>query len=380
MRRSHGRGDREGQAVPPLPERVAPAVGFEPTTKRLTAARSTTELRRNDPIAWGDPRRRGGAARQNSTASATSETRIGARRRVSEQSLNGAWQLRLVGAGEWLPGIVPGGVHLDLMAAGRILDPFVGDEEVRVGWVAESDWEYRREFEVEAAVAAEERVALVFDGLDTLADLRLNGEPLGSADNMFRKWQFDVTGRLRPSANELSVVFRSAVRHAAELDSGRHLASANDQLPGAPYLRKAPCHFGWDWGPKLPNIGFWQGVRLEGSSTARLADVRVEQTVKRGTGGANTRGRISARVDVERTGASGAGAGPIEAVLRVAHPDRRTEVVRAPIDPDRTSAELAVEIAAPELWWPNGLGKQPLYEIEVELAAGGQRRDARSFK
>jgi beta-mannosidase len=299
---------------------------------------------------------------------------------VSEQSLNGAWQLRQVGAGEWLPGIVPGGVHPDLMAAGRIRDPFVGDEELRVGWVAESDWEYRREFGVEAAVATEEHVALVFDGLDTLADIRLNGEPLGSADNMFRKWQFDVTGRLRPGANELSVVFRSAVRHAAELDSGRHLASANDQLPGAPYLRKAPCHFGWDWGPKLPNIGFWQGVRLEGWSTARLADVRVEQTVERGTGGANTRGRISARVDVERTGASGAGAGPIEAVLRVAHPDGRVEVVRAPIDPDRTTAELAVEIAAPELWWPNGLGKQPLYEIEVELAAGWQRLDARSFQ
>ena len=289
---------------------------------------------------------------------------------------------------EWLPGVVPGGVHLDLLAAGRIEDPFLGDEELRVQWVAESDWEYRREFAVEATVAAEEHLALVFDGLDTLADLRLNGELLGRADNMFRTWRFDLTGRLRPGTNELSVAFRSAVRRAAELDSRRHLASVSDQLPGAPYLRKAPCHFGWDWGPKLPNVGFWKGVRLEGWSTARLGDVRIAQAVELRPAVEADRARISARVGIERTGKAGAGAGSgagsagpaIEAVLRVLHPNGRAETVRAVVDADGSMAELAVEIAAPELWWPNGLGSQPLYDVEVELLAGGQHLDARSFR
>ena len=88
---------------------------------------------------------------------------------MTSQSLSGAWQLRQAGSNEWLAAQVPGGVHTDLMAAGRIADPFVGDEELRVQWVAEADWEYRRTFRVEAAVAAEKRTALVFDGLDTLA-------------------------------------------------------------------------------------------------------------------------------------------------------------------------------------------------------------------
>jgi beta-mannosidase len=291
---------------------------------------------------------------------------------VADQSLNGAWQLRRVGTDEWLPANVPGGVHLDLMAAGRILDPFAGDEELRVQWVAESDWGYRREFAVEAAVAAEERLALVFDGLDTLADLRLNGEALGSADNMFRTWRWDVTGRLRPGTNELSIVFRSPVRRAAELDGARHLDSVANQLPGAPYLRKAPCHFGWDWGPRLPNIGFWQGARLEGWSIGRLEDVRIEQAHEAG------RARISARVQVDRTNAARPAA--IEAVMRVVHPDGRTEAVRSVVDAERSVAGLAVDIAEPELWWPNGLGRQPLYRVEVELTFADRTLDQRTYR
>ena len=287
------------------------------------------------------------------------------------QSLNGAWQLREYATDEWLPGAVPGGVHTDLMAVGRIADPFVGDEELRVKWVAERDWEYRRNFEAEAGLAAEERVALVFDGLDTLAEIRLNGELLGGADNMFRTWRWDVTGRLRPGANELSVVFRSAVRRGAELDAARHLDSVSNQLPGAPYLRKAPCHFGWDWGPKLPNIGFWQGVRLESWSVARVDHVRLSQSID------GERARIRAEVAVERAASK---AVEFEAVLRVEHPDGRVDLARSFVPADRSIVDLSIEVAEPELWWPNGLGAQPLYRVEVELVAGGRTLDARTLQ
>jgi beta-mannosidase len=202
---------------------------------------------------------------------------------------------------------------------------------------------------------------------------------------MFRTWRWDVTHRLRPGPNELTVVFRSAVRRGAELDARRHLISANDQLPGAPYLRKAPCHFGWDWGPKLPNIGFWQGVHLEGWSTARLENVRIEQVVERPLERAversveRARGRISASVEIERT--SDANSAAIEAVLRVVHPNGRIEAVRSVVGPNLSVADLAVEIGEPELWWPNGFGSQPLYRVEVELVAGGGRiLDGRSFQ
>ena len=287
------------------------------------------------------------------------------------QSLNGTWQLREYATEEWLPGAVPGGVHTDLMAAGRIADPFVGDEELRVMWVAERDWEYRRNFVVEAALAAEQCVALVFDGLDTLAEVSLNGELLGAADNMFRTWRWDVTGRLRPGANELSVVFRSAVRRGAELEAVRHLDSVSNQLPGAPYLRKAPCHFGWDWGPKLPNIGFWQGVRLESWSVARVDDVRLSQSVDGG------RARIRAQVAVERAASK---AVELEAILRVEHPNGRVDLARSFVPADGPIVDLSIDVAEPELWWPNGLGSQPLYRVEVELVAGGRTLDTRTLQ
>jgi beta-mannosidase len=290
---------------------------------------------------------------------------------VIEQSLNGTWQMRECGTEEWLPGVVPGGVHLDLMAAGRIPDPFVGDEELRVGWVADRDWEYRRDFVAEAGLAAEERLALVFDGLDTLAEVRLNGERLGSADNMFRAWRWEITGLIRPGSNELAVVFRSAVRRGAELEAIRHLDSPNGQLAGAPYLRKAPCQFGWDWGPKLPNIGFWQGARMEGWSVGRLADVRLSQSLEGGRAG------IAAEVQVDRAPGR---SGELEAVMRVEHPNGRVDLVRSVVPAERSVASLAIDIAHPELWWPNGLGGQPLYRIDVELAGGDRTLDVRRYQ
>ena len=287
------------------------------------------------------------------------------------QSLGGAWQLRQDGSNEWLAAQIPGGVHTDLMAAGRIADPFVGDEELRVQWVAERDWEYRRTFHLDAAVAAEERLALVFDGLDTLAEVRLNGELLGRADNMFRSWRWDATGRLHPGDNEVAVLFRSAVRRGAELNAIRALDRPKGTLPGGPYLRKAPCHFGWDWGPRLPNIGIWQDVHLEGWSSARLEEVRIEQTVEGG------RARIVARLRAERVDGR---APAIEAVLRVGHPNGRVETARVAVPTGESTASLSLEIANPELWWPNGLGGQPLYRVEVELTAGDRTLDARAYQ
>lgn len=292
---------------------------------------------------------------------------------MTSQSLNGVWQLRQAGSDEWLPAQVPGGVHTDLMAAGRIADPFLGDEELRAQWVAERDWEYRRHFVVDASVAAEEHLALVFDGLDTLADVRLNGAPVGSADNMFREWRWDVTGRLLAGDNEVTVLFHSAVRRGAEMDAVRPLDRPKETLPGGPYLRKAPCHFGWDWGPKLPNAGMWQEVRLEGWGVGRLDDVRIEQAVD----GDQSRAGVSARVEIQRAPGD---AVKLDASIRLKHPNGRVDVARSTVAAGQSTAVLSIEVADPELWWPNGIGKQPLYRVEVELAAGDRTLDVRSYQ
>ena len=234
------------------------------------------------------------------------------------------------------------------MAAGLIPDPFVGDNERSVQWVAESDWQYRRTFHVDADLLAEERVTLVCDGLDTLAQVELNGRPVGQAENMFCQHRWEIKSLLQPAGNEIVVTFRSPTRFCAERQAERPLIMANDTLPGAPYLRKAPCNFGWDWGPKLPPIGIWRDIRLEGFSTARLADVHVRQHH------ADGKVQVTVNAQVERWSDTA-----LVAAVSIAAPDG--QVVRAATPVQADTATLTIPIENPQLWWPNGLGAQPLY-------------------
>jgi len=140
----------------------------------------------------------------------------------------------------------------------------VGDNEKRVQWVAEADWEYRYQFVAAPELLSQPHIWLVCDGLDTLATVSLNGSKLGHATNMFRQYLWDVKPLLKPGENDLHVVFDSPVRFVATQQAVRAMPGVSHAIPGGPYLRKAPCHFGWDWGPQLPPIGIWKDIRLEG--------------------------------------------------------------------------------------------------------------------
>ena len=286
---------------------------------------------------------------------------------MKTQSLAGAWQFRQAGAAEWRPATVPGGVHTDLLALGRIPDPFAGDNERRVQWVAEADWEYRCRFAAAAALRAEERVWLVCDGLDTLATVRLNGELLGQTDNMYRQYRWDVTALLGEGDNELLIAFASPVRFAAARQAERPLPGVPQAIPGGPHLRKAPCQFGWDWGPQLPPIGVWKDIRLEGAGAARLDDVHLRQRHEDG------RVTVMAAVGVERWTAD-----PLTARLRITAPDGAEMSAEAALDGSQ-GATLALPIPQPRLWWPNGYGEQPLYRVAVSLHRGEAELDRRDY-
>ncbi len=279
------------------------------------------------------------------------------------QSLSGTWQFRRIGEQEWLPATVPGGVHTDLLAAGRIPDPFVGDHEKDVQWVAESDWEYRRTVMVDAALLREERIFLVCDGLDTLATVHLNGQVVGQTDNMFRRYEWEVGERLVEGENEITVFFASPVRYVLDRMNERPLAGVSQAIPGGPYLRKAPCQFGWDWGPMLPPIGIWKEMRLEGRSTARLSDVHLRQ--RHGDGQVI----VSAQVALDCWQRA-----DLSVVLRITAPSGDV------LDNSMSLAcgdtcTLEVTISNPQLWWPNGYGDQPLYAVTVMLYAGDRLLD-----
>src|SRR5215510_13117791 len=193
------------------------------------------------------------------------------------QSLSGQWTFRQINTNEWLPAAVPGGVHTDLLALGKIPNPFVADYEKQVQWIGETDWEYCATFEARPELLNEAKRFLVCDGLDTLAEVSLNGKLLGKTDNMYRQWVWDVTEILKNGANEINILFSAPVSFITEKQKVKQLWGGGD-IPGGPYLRKAPCQWGWDWGPKLPPIGIWKDIRLEGYTTAKFEDVHVRQS------------------------------------------------------------------------------------------------------
>lgn len=297
-----------------------------------------------------------------------------------QQSLTGAWQFRRAESEEWLPARVPGGVHTDLLRLEHIPDPFVADNEKRVQWVAETDWQYRRTFSPTSELLNHGRVFLVCDGLDTLAGVTLNGQLLGQTDNMFRQYRWEVKPLLRDGENELVIAFRSPVQYITAKMAERPLPGVAQAIPGAPYLRKAPCQFGWDWGPQLPPIGIWQDIRLEGYNTARLTDVHLRQHhpplyPPPYAGGAKGGVKLTATLTLERWQTESS---LLTAALRVTGPDGVVLETEALLSAGAQT--LALMVDRPQLWWPNGYGDQPLYQVEVSLTANGQLCDRRTYQ
>ena len=169
-------------------------------------------------------------------------------------SLTGAWEFRQAGTQEWLPAIVPGGVHTDLLALDRIPDPFVEDNEKTVQWVIGEDWEYRKYFTVDAEFLSQPQIWLVCDGLDTLSTVTLNGQELGKTENMFRQYRWDVKALLSVGENELEIGFASPLKYISAREADRTLPGVYHAIPGGPWMRKAPCQFRLGLGSEIvPN-------------------------------------------------------------------------------------------------------------------------------
>ncbi|TDQ52373.1 glycoside hydrolase family 2 protein [Actinorugispora endophytica] len=260
-----------------------------------------------------------------------------------------------------VPATVPGCVHTDLLAAGLIPNPYEGANEDELTWIGRTRWSYTTGFDA-AALAGAERVDLECEGLDTVADLSLNGRPLGRTRNMHRAYRFDLRPALREGGNELRVEFASPYGYAEALRE--ELGDRPNAYPEPfQFIRKMACNFGWDWGPTLVTSGIWRPIRLHAWSTARLSRV-VPQVTVAATPEGGARGRVLVRVEVERSD-TGEDAG---LTLR-AEIAGRTAAVAVPPGVCRT--EVEVEVDDPALWWPIGHGDQPLYDLRVVLSADG---------
>lgn len=257
--------------------------------------------------------------------------------------LTEGWTVRHEGAA--LPAVVPGCVHTDLLTAGVIPDPFLGRNEAEVAWVGRREWTYETDL---VCVDGHEQSDLVFEGLDTVAEVTLDGQLLGRTRNMHRSYRFDVTGL----QGRLAVRFVSAY---AEAEAVRGKAGERPAAYAEPYqyIRKMACSFGWDWGPTLVTAGIWRPVRLEHWSTARIAGVRPLVSVEQGAG------QVELAVEVERT--------RVEAPLTV---EATVGGVRARAVVDGTGGVVRLTVPDVELWWPRGYGEQALYDVELALLHG----------
>ncbi len=300
-------------------------------------------------------------------------------------TIDRGWQFRevgnsdIAGAKQWHDAQVPGVVQTDLMRHKIIPDPFYRDNEAKVQWVGRTDWEYQTTFNVDPATLARENVDLVFAGLDTLAEVTLNGQKLLNADNMFRRWRVPAKQLLKPGANTLNVVLRSPITSLLpkikalpyQLPTVNQIQIiAEEGVPTDPYIRKAPYTFGWDWGPRLVTIGIWKPVTIEAWDNARIDSMNIRQDSV-----SAENANLTALVDV-----FAAKAGDVTVVVThdgagsksIVSPNRRT--IR--LEPGTTRVEVPLAIAKPKRWYPVGYGQQPLYGFTAILQTNGTQLDS----
>ena len=292
------------------------------------------------------------------------------------KDLGGKWMLKQatsVGRAEaaQMDARVPGCVHLDLMGAGRIADPFYGLNEQDAQWVEDEDWLYGRAFTCPVKVLSAERVDLVCEGLDTFAAVSLNGREVGRADNMFRPWRWNVTKLLRSGRNRVQVLFESSIRRARALEQEHGTLPGAGFEPARVYVRKQQCATGWDWGPRLNSCGIWRPIFLDAWNGARIADVYAPVDWSDAQGPV-----IRLQVHVE---ALRAGRVALKASLKGPGPGQRVEFggrVRKGFNVLR--ADIAVK--APRLWWPAGQGPQNLYALRITGSMGDARLEGRAVQ
>lgn len=272
-------------------------------------------------------------------------------------SLAGPWRLRSADGRTEAPATVPGCVHTDLTAAGLIGDPFYRDNVTRDARVYGEDYIYSRSFEAPEDFCRAGRALLECDGLDTLCRITLNGQRVAETKNMFRRYAFDVTELLRPGTNEIEIYIASSAEYCRRHAGENRGANLSFSLPGSEQLRKAVYQSGWDWAPQLPTMGIWQDIRLSAYEAVRLGDVFVRTEFAPDYGSC----RLEARVFCDEFAPGAA----LTASLFAPGGELLEEK-------EMTGARAVFELSAPELWYPAGMGPQPLYRLRVRAEMAGR--------
>lgn len=266
--------------------------------------------------------------------------------------LNKNWQLRIAGDSEYMEATIPGSVYSNFMEKERMDDPFYRDNELTALKLMENDFEFRTSFTLSKAQLQSDALFLCFHGIDTLADVYVNGELAGSCDNMHRVWEFDIAKLAQVGENELYVKLFSPTKYIEEENNKIYTGGSHECMKGFPHLRKAHCMFGWDWGPRLPDAGIFRDVVIECIQEARIDQVAIIQKWEE---------NVTLQMDVS-----------IESfvqddntVLNILVKDPEGKIISETCSAQEGWDQILIE--NPQKWWPRGYGEQPLYEVEVVL-------------
>lgn len=261
--------------------------------------------------------------------------------------LNQNWEMKRVDESVYINAKVPGSVYCDLLAAGKMEDPYWKDNEDAALSLMDYDYEYVSHFTCDEEMLNKSEVVLVFEGLDTLADIYLNETHIAYVDNMHRTWNYAVKDLLE-AENEIKIIFHSPTKFIEEAYAKAPTRGTEDAMNGFVHIRKPHYMFGWDWGAHLPDAGIWKPVYLLGIDKANIETVNIMQYHEDGT----------VRLELD----------PEIAVYEGDGDDITAEYIIT--DPNGSIVDAGncyddVVITEPMLWWPNGLGEQNLYEVKV---------------
>ena len=299
--------------------------------------------------------------------------------------LSNNWVFLDTNESQWLPATVPGTVHTDLIQNNIIDDPFYRLNEHDVQWIDKKEWRYRTILDINTETLNQQNIFIEFLGLDTYARILLNDSCLLKTDNMFRGYSIDVKGHLKLGKNNLEVLFDSPIKRGLENReklsynipiSGNDLAEIG-QVEGnkrvSVFNRKAGYHFGWDWGPRLVTSGIWKPVILKSWNNFKIEDVYIQQELKNEIAILN--------VSVEIFFDENYNEGEICLEIKVTNDNDYTRRKTISLDQKKPSHiyEIPIEINNPKLWWPNGMGGQNLYNVEINVS-DKISQDSKSYK
>ena len=285
--------------------------------------------------------------------------------------LDKAWQFSESGKNNWKEAVVPGSVQRDLIRLGDLPDPFWGSNEKKMQWVEDKNWDFQTKFTLTAEQLAHDESLLVFEGLDTYADVYLNGSKLLHAENMFVAYNISVKKLLKVGENHLFIRFYSPIEYnlPAHTTTGFDYPADNDhRLPRVSvYARKAPYHFGWDWGIRMVQIGIWRPVSLQLFNRARVADYWVRQLEVN-----DEKARIINQIELQSLARGQKNAVVTVEYVSDTQPEQRGKIEKEiNLVPGNNRIEIPLEIEKPALWMPIGWGAQSLYTFQLSVKSEG---------